>query len=63
MKQQDDIDEKENPKTTLQKVKHMQNILKREGLSNKTMKENIDTFEDVPAYIRRKHVNRFKGER
>jgi cell division protein FtsZ len=31
----------------------MQNILKREGLSNKTMKENIDTFEDVPAYVRR----------
>jgi hypothetical protein len=30
-----------------------QNLLKREGLSNKTMKENIDTFEDVPAYIRR----------
>jgi len=38
---------------TLQKVKHMQNILKKEGLSNRTMKENIDTFEDVPAYIRR----------
>jgi hypothetical protein len=31
----------------------MQNLLKKEGLSNKTMKENIDTFEDVPAYIRR----------
>ncbi len=31
----------------------MQKILKKEGLSNKTMKENIDTFEDVPAYIRR----------
>jgi hypothetical protein len=31
----------------------MQNILKKEGLSNKTMKENIETFEDVPAYIRR----------
>jgi cell division protein FtsZ len=31
----------------------MQNLLKREGLSNKTMKENIDTFEDVPAYVRR----------
>ncbi len=38
---------------TLQKVKQMQKILKKEGLSNKTMKENIDTFEDVPAYIRR----------
>lgn len=37
----------------LRKVKHMQNILKKEGLSNKVMKENIDTFEDVPAYVRR----------
>ena len=43
----------DNPEATLKKVKHMQNILKKEGLSNKTMKENIDTFEDVPAYIRR----------
>jgi cell division protein FtsZ len=43
----------EKPETTLKKVKHMQNLLKKEGLSNKTMKENIDTFEDVPAYIRR----------
>jgi cell division protein FtsZ len=46
-------DEHEKPEATLRKVKHMQNILKKEGLSNKTMKENIDTFEDVPAYIRR----------
>jgi len=43
----------EKPETTLKKVKHMQNLLKKEGLSNKTMKENIDIFEDVPAYIRR----------
>ncbi len=49
----DDSEEKEKPETTLLKVKHMQKILKNEGLSNKTMKENIDTFEDVPAYIRR----------
>ena len=40
-------------KQLLRKVKHMQNLLKKEGLSNKTMKENIDTFEDVPAYVRR----------
>jgi cell division protein FtsZ len=46
-------EEHEKPEATLRKVKHMQNILKKEGLSNKTMKENIDTFEDVPAYIRR----------
>jgi cell division protein FtsZ len=38
---------------TLRKVKHMQNMLKKEGFSNKTMKDNIDTFEDVPAYVRR----------
>jgi cell division protein FtsZ len=43
----------EKQEATLRKVKHMQNILKKEGLSNKTMKENIDTFEDVPAYVRR----------
>jgi cell division protein FtsZ len=52
-KQQDDIDEKENRETTLQKVKHMQNFFKKEGLSNKIIKENIETFEDVPAYVRR----------
>ena len=46
-------DASEKPEATLRKVKHMQNMLKREGLSNKTMKENIDTFEDVPAYVRR----------
>ncbi len=46
-------EEKEKTATTLRKVKHMQNILKKEGLSNNTMKDNIDTFEDVPAYIRR----------
>ncbi len=50
---EDDDDQPEKPETTLRKVKHMQNLLKREGLSNKTMKENIDTFEDVPAYVRR----------
>jgi cell division protein FtsZ len=43
----------EKPEATLRKVKHMQKLMKKEGLSNKTMKENIDTFEDVPAYIRR----------
>lgn len=46
-------DEEEKPETTLLKVKHIQNLMRKEGLSNKTMKENIDAFEDVPAYIRR----------
>jgi cell division protein FtsZ len=53
-KNKDDEDAgKEKQEATLRKVKHMQNILKKEGLTNKTMKDNIDTFEDVPAYIRR----------
>jgi cell division protein FtsZ len=43
----------EKPEATLRKVKHMQNMLKKEGFSNKAMKDNIDTFEDVPAYVRR----------
>jgi cell division protein FtsZ len=50
---EDDDEMHEKPEATLKKVKHMQNILKKEGLSNKTMKENIDTFEDVPAYVRK----------
>jgi cell division protein FtsZ len=49
----DDGEAREKPETTLKKVKHMQNLIKKEGLSTKTMKENIDTFEDVPAYVRR----------
>ena len=49
----EDVEPDENPQGTLRKVKHMQNIIKKGGLSNKTMKENIDTFEDVPAYVRR----------
>jgi len=49
----EDVEESEKRETTLQKVKHMQNFIKKEGLSNKIIKDNIDTFEDVPAYIRR----------
>jgi cell division protein FtsZ len=43
----------EKSAATLRKVKHMQNILKKEGFSNNAMKDNIDNFEDVPAYVRR----------
>jgi cell division protein FtsZ len=49
----DENEDQDRQEATLQKVKHMQNMLKKEGLSSKTMKDNIDTFEDVPAYIRR----------
>jgi len=48
---QDDLSQGDG---TLRKIKHMQNILKNEGLSNQTMKENVDEFEDVPAFIRKK---------
>jgi cell division protein FtsZ len=51
-------DVQDKPGSTLRKVKHMQNLLKKEGLSNQAMKENIDSFEDVPAYVRR---NMIKG--
>jgi cell division protein FtsZ len=43
----------EKSAATLRKVKHMQNMLKKEGFSNNAMKDNIDNFEDVPAYVRR----------
>lgn len=49
----DDDEPVEKASATLKKVKHMQNMIKKEGFSNKAMKDNIDTFEDVPAYVRR----------
>ncbi|MBN2861705.1 MAG: hypothetical protein JXN62_00995, partial [Bacteroidales bacterium] len=49
----DEDDEQSKSEATLRRVKQIQKMLKKEGLSNKTIKENIDTFEDVPAYIRR----------
>jgi cell division protein FtsZ len=52
-RKQEEEEADKKSETTLRKVKHIQNMLKKEGLSNKTMKENIDTFEDVPAYVRR----------
>jgi cell division protein FtsZ len=54
----DMVDMAEKSGSTLRKVKHMQNLLKKEGLSNQAMKDNIDSFEDVPAYVRR---NMIKG--
>ena len=54
VKDEPDSPELQKSGGTLRKIKHMQNILKNEGLSNKTMKENIDEFEDVPAFIRKK---------
>ncbi len=39
---------------TLRKLKHMQNVMKNEGLSTQSMSDNIEDFEEVPAYVRRK---------
>ncbi|MDR2887297.1 MAG: cell division protein FtsZ [Bacteroidales bacterium] len=52
-KNTDDDEVTEKAETILKKAQHIQKLLQREGFSNKAMKENIDTFEDVPAYIRR----------
>ncbi|OFY66142.1 MAG: cell division protein FtsZ [Bacteroidetes bacterium RBG_13_43_22] len=53
-KEEENIEnENDKPGSTLRKVKQMQKIMKKEGLSNKTIEENIETFEDVPAYVRR----------
>jgi hypothetical protein len=41
----------------LKKVKHIQNLLKKEGLSNKTMEyEDLETLEKIPAFIRRQEL-------
>jgi cell division protein FtsZ len=47
------VEDDDKPGTTLRKVKQMHKIIQKEGLSNKTIEENIETFEDVPAYVRR----------
>ncbi len=39
---------------TLRKLKHMQNMMKNEGFSTQSMNENIEDFEEVPAYVRKK---------
>ena len=39
---------------TLRKLKHMQNVIKNEGLSTRSMSDNIEDFEEVPAYVRKK---------
>ena len=38
---------------TLRKLKHLQNMMKNEGLSTQSMKDNIEDFEEVPAYVRK----------
>jgi cell division protein FtsZ len=37
----------------LDKLKEMQTILNKEGMTNKVLTQNIENFEDVPAYVRR----------
>jgi cell division protein FtsZ len=43
----------EDGRKKLDKIKEIQSIMHKEGLSGKTMSDNIDSFEDVPAYVRR----------
>ena len=43
----------ENPYAEKEKLERIKDMLKKDGLSSNIMKENIDTFEDVPAYRRR----------
>jgi cell division protein FtsZ len=45
--------ENEIAEVTLKKAQHIQKLLHKEGFSNKVIKENIDIFEDIPAYKRR----------
>ncbi|MFH0843588.1 MAG: cell division protein FtsZ [Bacteroidota bacterium] len=51
--EEEDMENDDKPGATLRKVKQMHKIIQKEGLSNKTIEENIETFEDVPAYVRR----------
>jgi len=46
-------EEAERADITLKKSQHIHKLLQKEGFSNKAIKENIDIFEDVPAYVRR----------
>ncbi|MBP8960045.1 MAG: cell division protein FtsZ [Bacteroidales bacterium] len=55
-KKQTSEDNKLKSDLTLQKVKHMQDMLKKEGLSGQSIKDNIETFEEVPAYIRKNMI-------
>ncbi|MCA1757827.1 MAG: cell division protein FtsZ [Bacteroidales bacterium] len=45
--------EGERDQGTLRKLKHMQNMIKKEGFSEKVLQDNIDELEDVPAFVRR----------
>lgn len=45
--------EMERDQGPLRKLKHMQNMIKKEGFSEKVLQDNIDELEDVPAYVRK----------
>jgi len=48
--------------STLRRIKYMQSMLKKEGFSSLTMKDNIEALEDVPAYVR-KNLNISQSEK
>ena len=37
----------------IEKIREIQAMMHKDGLTSKTMSDNIDSFEDVPAYVRR----------
>lgn len=43
----------EDGRKKLEKIKDIQSMMHKDGLTSKTMSDNIDSFEDVPAYVRR----------
>ena len=45
--------EAEKDQGPLRKLKHMQNMIKKEGFSDKVLHDNIDELEDVPAFVRK----------
>jgi cell division protein FtsZ len=49
----DPDDQDQGDDGTLRKIKNMHKILKEKGLSNENMKDNIDEFEDIPAFVRK----------
>lgn len=44
---------REEGRKKIDKIKEIQSMMHKDGLTSKTMSDNIDSFEDVPAYVRR----------
>lgn len=53
VKRSDSPGVQEEGRKKLDKIKEIQSMMHQDGLTSKTMTDNIDSFEDVPAYVRR----------